>query len=85
MKFTQTSIVKAQYFLLFLAVLSYIAAIVIFLAVISNNRQANINRQNTTNEYIKCVLLLRYDHPEITPQSPRADVEQALDNCAKGS
>lgn len=45
-------------------------------------RKQNIDRQNEIKGYIKCVLLLRYDNPNLGTNSPRADVEAALDKCA---
>ncbi len=48
-------------------------------------REANRNRQNEIKAYIRCVILLRYDNPNLTPQSPRQDVETALDKCAANS
>lgn len=48
-----------------------------------NARELNINRQAQMERYIKCILLLRYDNPELTAQSPREEVEMALDKCAQ--
>lgn len=36
-----------------------------------------------TIEYIKCVVLLSKDNPTLTKDSPKKDVEAALDRCAK--
>lgn len=44
---------------------------------------ASQGRQIQTQSYIKCILLLRYDSPQLTPASPRQDVEAALDRCAE--
>lgn len=41
------------------------------------------NQRQQTIEYIKCILLLSYDNPTLTPASPRAVAEAALDRCAK--
>lgn len=46
-------------------------------------RQANIERQAQLEGYIKCVVLLHYDNPNLTPQSSREEVEAALDKCAQ--
>lgn len=60
--------------------------------IINNNqagtlqaRKDNIQRQKDLNGYIKCLVLLRYDRPDITPASSRQDTESALDNCAKST
>lgn len=45
-------------------------------------REANTARQAEIKEYIRCIVLLRYDNPTLTAQSPREDVENALDKCA---
>lgn len=45
-------------------------------------RKQNIQRQEEIKGYIKCIILLRYDNPNLSPASPRADVEKALDKCA---
>lgn len=50
--------------------------------VLHDGREANIHRQNETNAYIKCILLLRYDHPELNEKSTREEVVTALDKCA---
>jgi hypothetical protein len=44
-------------------------------------REANIARQDEIKEYIKCVLLIRFDY---TPEqlSSKEQVESALDTCA---
>lgn len=46
-------------------------------------RKSNFARQNEIKSYIKCILLIRYDHPELTQTSPRSEVEQALEECSK--
>lgn len=46
-------------------------------------RQTNFERQDQIQAYIKCIVLLRYDHPELKPDSPRQDVNKALDDCSK--
>jgi hypothetical protein len=45
-------------------------------------RQQNIERQEQLKSYIKCIVLIRYDH---TPESltTREGVESALDGCAQ--
>lgn len=45
-------------------------------------RQANIERQSEQKDYIKCVLLLRFD---ATPQqlATREGASKALDECAQ--
>lgn len=60
--------------------------------IINNNqagtleaRKDSIQRSNESKGYIKCIFLLRYDRPDIGPDSPRQDVESALDNCAKST
>ncbi len=60
--------------------------------IINNNqagalqaRKDNIQRSDESKGYIKCLLLLKYDRPDITPASSRADTEAALDNCAKST
>lgn len=59
-------------------------------SIINNNqkstleaRGANVQRQVELKNYIKCILLIRYDNPNLTATSPRADTELALDRCAK--
>lgn len=44
-------------------------------------RQANTARQNELKDYIKCVLLIRYDVPA-EALTTRDGVEAALDACA---
>lgn len=44
-------------------------------------RQDNTNRQINLKNYVKCVLLLRFD-PGLIPTSTKADVSKALDECA---
>lgn len=39
--------------------------------------------ENDTQGYIKCILLLKYDNPELSPNSTRQEVGSALDRCAK--
>lgn len=46
-------------------------------------RKSNIARQDELKNYIKCIILLRYDNTNLGPDSPRKDVETALDRCAK--
>lgn len=46
-------------------------------------RKANAARQDELKGYIKCIVLLRYDNPNLNSESPRVDVEIALDKCAK--
>lgn len=46
-------------------------------------RQANVERQQDLQNYVKCLTLLRFDNPELGPQSTRSQVESALDKCAK--
>lgn len=75
-------------------VILFVLAIVVFVtllrlqSVIDQNqvnalqaRKANIERQKETQDYIKCVLLLRYD---TTPEelATRKGAEKALDRCA---
>jgi hypothetical protein len=47
-------------------------------------REANIARQDELKDYIKCVLLIRYDVP---PEhlTTRDGAEQSLDTCAANS
>lgn len=46
-------------------------------------RKTNFDRQSEIKAYIKCVVLLRYDNPGLSPESPKADVEKALDRCVE--
>ncbi len=46
-------------------------------------RKANAVRQTEIKDYVKCIVLLRYDNPTLKADSPRTDVEAALDKCAK--
>jgi len=46
-------------------------------------RKTNAQRQTEIKDYVKCIVLLRYDNPTLTTNSPRADTEAALDRCAK--
>lgn len=48
-------------------------------------RKASIERQSEMEGYIKCILLLRYDNPNLTQNSPRKEVEVALDKCAQST
>lgn len=41
------------------------------------------NTQQENQNYVKCLSLLRFDNPELGPQSTRDQVEVALDSCAK--
>lgn len=47
-------------------------------------RKANIARQSQQTDYIKCIVLITYDHPEyLTTRPTRDQISAALDNCAK--
>lgn len=46
-------------------------------------RAANIARQNEIQDYIKCVVLLRYYEPPVTASSTKQETVVALDSCAK--
>lgn len=52
--------------------------------IIVRSFQAQTRGQQTI-EYIKCIVLLRYDRPDIGITSSRHDVESALDDCAKST
>lgn len=56
-------------------------------AIKSRNVQlTEIRNQNTQlKDYTKCIVLLKYDNPELTAQSTRSDVEEALDKCGSKS
>jgi len=48
--------------------------------------QGQINRNlqtKSTQAYIKCIVLLRYTHPDLTDKSTKQQVEAALDDCAQ--
>lgn len=45
-------------------------------------REANIERQEKIQDYIKCVVLLRFYEPPITEDSIEQEVRDALDSCA---
>lgn len=65
-----------------LIVLTFISVFNIFFAVQTlDARQANIQRQDELKDYIKCILLIRYDS---TPEqlATRKGGEAALDHCA---
>lgn len=44
-------------------------------------RQQNIDRQNDLKDYIKCILLVRFNQPPVDATS-KAAVSKALDECA---
>lgn len=46
-------------------------------------REANIERQEDLKSYVKCIVLLRYNYPDLNETSPKSDVETALDSCAE--
>lgn len=46
-------------------------------------REANIVREGKTQEYIKCIVLLRFHEPPVTPLSTKAETTAALDTCAE--
>lgn len=43
----------------------------------------NKERQDNLKRYIKCILLIRYDHPELNANSTKEQVSSALDDCSK--
>lgn len=45
-------------------------------------RKLSLARQDQIKGYIKCIILLRYDNPNLKPTSSKQEVEQALDRCA---
>lgn len=45
-------------------------------------RKDNIERQEQSQNYIKCIVLLKFSQPPLDPNS-RKSVEAALDKCAK--
>lgn len=48
-------------------------------------RKTNFQLQQQNQAYIKCIILIRYDNVGLTQDSPRADVEKALDRCASNT
>ena len=77
-----------EIFILILVVVFNIFLGVRLQQVINNNqietvaaRQANIKRQQDLEQYIKCVLLIRYDVPP-EQLTTRKGTEAALDKCA---
>lgn len=50
--------------------------------LIQDGRATRNSQTQATQGYIKCILLLRYDHPELTNDSSKQDVSNALDECA---
>lgn len=47
-------------------------------------RKQNVARQDELKGYVKCLSLLRFDHPELlNPDVTREQVSKALDECAK--
>lgn len=79
-----------QAMLLFFVLAFNIFIAIQILQIIQQNNTASIERaeqattqRNDQQGYIKCIVLLRYDNPGLGPDSPRADVEKALDACAK--
>ena len=85
----QAYLERALYIVLFLLVLLNIVFLFQIQDLIQVNqqntleaRQANIERQSKMEGYIKCIILLRYDNPNLNPQSSREEVEMALDRCA---
>lgn len=47
-------------------------------------RQSNVSRQDEIKADIKCIFLARFDNPAAaSPSATRAQVESALDKCAK--
>lgn len=46
-------------------------------------RAANIARQNEIQDYIKCIVLLKFYEPPLTPNSTKAETIAALDTCSK--
>lgn len=78
-----------QYILIIAVLIVNIIGIVKIQTVINDNqaqtivaRQQNIQRQQEIKDYIKCLILLRYDNPTLTVNSTRAQTEAALDKCA---
>jgi hypothetical protein len=45
-------------------------------------RKTNLAKQDSTQSYIKCIVLLRYDNPTLNQNSTKAETEKALDKCA---
>lgn len=45
-------------------------------------RQQNIERQNDQKNYIKCVLLIRFNEPPVD-LTTKSSVSKALDQCAQ--
>lgn len=50
--------------------------------LIEEGRASRDFQTQNTQGYIKCIILLRYDRPDLSPTSSRQDVEMALDKCA---
>lgn len=45
-------------------------------------RKVNFERQDQTQAYIKCIVLLRYFSPPLTASSTKIETEAALNTCA---
>ena len=72
----------------YIATLTTIAVVLLLFVALSNrtniveHRQRNEEVHLEIENYIRCVVLLRYAEPPITPESPEKDVTAALDKCA---
>lgn len=78
-----------QYILIIAVLVVNIIGIVKIQTVINDNqaqtiaaRQTNLQHQQEIKDYIKCIVLLRYDNPTLTVNSTRSETEVALDKCA---
>lgn len=78
----QSIIERTLYVAMLLLAFFNIFTTVLLYNFISEGRELSIQRQVQTEAYIKCVLLLRYDNPELDVNSTREEVEMALDKCA---
>lgn len=45
-------------------------------------RQQNKDRQDNIINYARCIVLLRFDNPNLGPSSTKPEVSAALDKCA---
>lgn len=49
----------------------------------TDSRKTNAQRQNEIQDYIKCVVLIRFDDPPLPATATREETSKALDECAK--
>ena len=79
----QSLIERALYIAMLLLVIFNILVFIMLYNFVSDGRRGNIQRQAQMEGYIKCVVLLGYDNPNLGPQSTREEVVVALDRCAR--